>query len=270
MSEKSELLEYESQKDFLIYSDGACSGNPGPGGWGAILIFQDEVRELSGRENSTTNNRMEMTGAISALDLIVQMEGSKPGGKLKNSNIFLFTDSSYIINGIDKWVWGWIKNNWRNKEGAEVLNADLWKLLYKLTHIELKARVNYRYVRGHRGHAGNERCDEMAVSESKFRSPIHYIGNIGEYSFEVIPPPPFEAVPQFSSNIGAKKAPPFGYISLVDGVFRRHKDWSSCERLVKGRAGAKFKKAQSAEDEAGIVKSWGYDLKSITILKDSK
>jgi ribonuclease HI len=131
-----------------IYTDGACSGNPGPGGWGAILSFGDQTKELFGGEAHTTNNRMELMGAISALEAL-----KRP------CSVDLHTDSQYLRNGIMIWIHGWKKNGWRTSDKKPVKNVDLWKRLDEAlgTH-----DIRWHWVKGHAGHAQNERADELA------------------------------------------------------------------------------------------------------------
>ncbi|MEL7354351.1 MAG: ribonuclease HI [Cyanobacteria bacterium J06560_5] len=141
-----------------IYTDGACSGNPGPGGWGSLIEFADGGRqELGGRDPGTTNNRMEMQAAISALEYL--HEADVPSGE-----VILHTDSEYVKNGITKWIKGWKRKGWKTASGKAVLNKDLWQKLDKVsqTLADKKLSVDWRYVRGHTGNPGNERCDEIA------------------------------------------------------------------------------------------------------------
>ena len=135
-----------------IYTDGASRGNPGPGGWGAIVM--DEVRavELGGREDQTTNNRMELMAAIKALEF---------AGRLSTDNYLLFTDSEYVMKGMTEWIDGWQKRGWRTASKKPVLNQDLWQGL--LIASEGK-EISWKYVAGHSGHDFNERCDEIATS----------------------------------------------------------------------------------------------------------
>lgn len=139
-------------KNVEIYTDGACSGNPGPGGWGAVLVFNGVEKELSGAEKSTTNNRMELTAVIEALKALNQP-----------CNITLTTDSKYVCDAINKgWVYSWRKNGWRKADKKPALNVDLWEVL--LSQLEIH-KVEFVWVKGHSGHKYNERCDELAVSE---------------------------------------------------------------------------------------------------------
>ena len=131
-----------------IFTDGACSGNPGPGGYGAILKYGRESKEISGCELETTNNRMEMKAVIEAL------------GELKRPcKIKIVTDSKYVVKGITEWIPGWIKRNWLNSQKKPVLNRDLWEDLLKKSR---QHQIKWEWVRGHYGHPENERCDRLA------------------------------------------------------------------------------------------------------------
>lgn len=143
-----------------IYTDGACSGNPGKGGWGTVVYFQNgERQELGGYAPQTTNNRMEMQAAIAALEYF-----SKSG---QTDSITLYTDSEYVKNGITKWIKGWKKKGWKTSSGKAVLNQDLWETLDQLN----SPAVTWQYVRGHAGNEGNERCDAIARAFSQGRTP---------------------------------------------------------------------------------------------------
>ena len=138
-------------KKISIYTDGACKGNPGPGGWGAILCYNGKEKELSGFEAETTNNRMEITAVIKALEALKE-----------SCEVNLYTDSQYVCNAIDKgWAKKWQKNNWMRNKKESVKNPDLWKELYALCE---KHKVTYNWVKGHAGHPENERCDTLAVN----------------------------------------------------------------------------------------------------------
>jgi ribonuclease HI len=143
-----------------IYTDGACSGNPGKGGWGTVLYFSDHsVCELGGMEPETTNNRMEMQAAIAGLEFLSQSQQTQP--------VTLYTDSEYVKNGITQWIRGWKNKNWKTSTGKPVLNRDLWEILDKLNSIQ----VRWEYVRGHSGNEGNERCDTIARAFAQGRTP---------------------------------------------------------------------------------------------------
>ena len=132
----------------VIYTDGACSGNPGPGGWGAILIAGEHRKELSGGETPTTNNRMELMAAISALEAL-----KKP------SDVELHTDSIYLRDGITKWIHGWRRNGWKTADKKPVKNAELWQ---RLLEAQARHNVDWQWVKGHSEHVENDRADELA------------------------------------------------------------------------------------------------------------
>jgi ribonuclease HI len=132
----------------VIYTDGACSGNPGPGGWGAILMYGEHRKELSGGEPLTTNNRMELLAAISALEALKGKQAAE-----------IHTDSNYVKNGITAWIKGWKKNGWRTADKKPVKNAELWQ---RLDDLAGSHSVSWHWVKGHAGHPENERADELA------------------------------------------------------------------------------------------------------------
>ena len=141
-------------KEVTIYTDGACSGNPGPGGWGAILEFKGIEKEISGFEENTTNNRMELTAAYQALTLLKEP-----------CIVKLYSDSAYLVNGfLQKWVVNWEKNGWKNSKKEPVLNSDIWKELIALNQ---KHQITWIKVKGHSDNEKNNRCDKLATDEIK-------------------------------------------------------------------------------------------------------
>ena len=134
-----------------IFTDGACSRNPGPGGWGAILRYGDREKEISGFRNNTTNNQMEMTAVIEALKMLKEP-----------CSITIHTDSQYLKNGITLWIHNWKRNGWRTSDKLPVKNRELWEALDALSQ---KHTIKWQWVRGHAGHPENERCDELARME---------------------------------------------------------------------------------------------------------
>jgi ribonuclease HI len=137
-------------KEITIYTDGACSGNPGPGGWGAVLIYGTRIKEISGGEENTTNQRMELTAVVEALRAL----------KVKGWDVVVYSDSAYIVNAFGQdWIGRWQKNGWKNSKKEDVANQDLWKTLLALMS---KNRVRLKKVKGHSGDKWNERCDELA------------------------------------------------------------------------------------------------------------
>lgn len=141
-------------KTVTIYTDGACSGNPGPGGWGAILMFGEHKKELSGGEEKTTNNRMELTAVIAALSALKEP-----------CRVELWSDSKYVIDALEKgWAIGWRKRGWVKADKKPALNPDLWETLLDLTEVH---ELHYHWVKGHAENPHNNRCDELAVAESR-------------------------------------------------------------------------------------------------------
>ncbi len=140
--------------EVTIYTDGACSGNPGPGGWGAILMLGKNRKEISGGSENTTNNIMELTAVIEALKIL-----KRP------CKVNVYSDSAYVVNAfLQKWIYGWMKKGWKTAGGDPVKNKELWQELYGLTKIH---EVTFNKVKGHADNEFNNRCDEMAVAESK-------------------------------------------------------------------------------------------------------
>lgn len=141
--------------DLFAYTDGACSGNPGPGGWGVLLVARDgaqtlKERELSGGEADTTNNRMELMAAIQALESLS-----------RSSQITVVTDSAYVKNGVTSWIFGWKRNGWKTADNKPVKNAELWQ---RLDQAQQRHQVEWRWIKGHAGHEENERADALARS----------------------------------------------------------------------------------------------------------
>ncbi len=156
----------------IIYTDGSSRGNPGPGGWGSIVITSEKVIELGGREDMTTNNRMELSAAIEGL---ASVDSSSP--------IILCTDSQYVVKGITEWIQGWIVKGWRNSQKKPVLNRDLWE---KLLEVSEGKSIDWKFVRGHADTAGNVRCDEIATRLADGESFKLFNGPRDGYQFQEI------------------------------------------------------------------------------------
>ena len=142
------LMGSTKPKSIDVFTDGACSGNPGPGGWGALLRFNGHEKELFGGEDESTNNRMELMAAIMALESLKE-----------RCHVDLYTDSKYVMDGINSWIANWKKNGWRTAAKKPVKNADLWQ---RLDEARTSHDVDWHWVKGHAGHEGNERADELA------------------------------------------------------------------------------------------------------------
>ena len=235
----------------VIFTDGACSGNPGPGGWACVIALPEgRVFELAGRSEATTNNRMEMSAVISGLRATAAAAGP----------VLVNTDSAYIVDGITKWITGWKRRGWTTAADEPVKNEDLWRELDALAAARGKGGVEWRWVRGHDGHDANERCDELAVALTH-RSPVRlYDGPLLGYPYGSLLPSEPQPRPERSSRRGPRsEGGPVFYLSLLEGRLERHGAWKECEARVKGRSGVKFKKVRSAEEARAVLKSWGLE-----------
>lgn len=239
-----------SEQPIVVFTDGAAKGNPGPGGWGVVVVTPDgHVTELGGGSTHTTNNQMELTAPIEALRRIQRAPGS----------VALYTDSTYVIRGIREWIWGWRKRGWKTATGGDVLNRPLWEQLAQLVESRGHDAIAWHYVRGHTGVPGNERVDEIANAFALKRPVELYDGSLLRYAVPILDIPDDTSVPKRSSNASSsQKAPAYSYLSVVDGKPMRHTTWPECERRVKGRSGARFKKTRSADDERAILSAWGF------------
>ncbi|MFA6397430.1 MAG: viroplasmin family protein [Candidatus Paceibacterota bacterium] len=237
---------------FTIFTDGSSLGNPGPGGFGAIICDSEKnkINELGGMEKHTTNNRMEIRAVVEALLYL----GNKKG------DVLIYIDSAYVLNGITSWIYGWEKNNWITKDKNEVLNKDLWQELSLVNKKRLKlGKIKWEKIKGHSGVDGNERADVIATSFAMMKPVELYEGKLKDYEekFEI-----------YFHDIVSKKKPPtknkknigpaYSYLSLIKGKIYKWKTWAECEKKVKGVSGVKYKKAKSAEEEKEILKEWGF------------
>jgi len=224
-----------------IFTDGSSRGNPGPGGWGAIVAGEKSVVELGGRESKTTNNRMEMQAIIAALQCAGDADVA----------ITIFTDSKYVINGATAWIHGWKKNGWKTKNGDDVQNKDLWEQLDAALQGK---KVAWHAVSGHAGIPGNERVDEIATQFADEKSITLFDGLPADYQIDL-------TITEGDVSAKAKKqrsnAKAFSYLSLVNGELRRHATWTECEARVSGQVGVKYRKAVSEDDERAIMEEWG-------------
>ncbi len=241
--------------DYWLFTDGASSGNPGPGGFGGILISKNEddffVSEFGKGEKKTTNNKMELQAVIEGLRKVPE-----------NSKIAVFTDSEYVIKGITVWIKKWRLNGWQTSLKKEVENKKIWQALDELTSAR---QVFFKYVPGHQGFSLNERADEIAVSfyEKKSDSISLFSGLKGEYSikfeisnFEKEIQNHLEKKPK-SKNKNIKA---FSYVSLVDGKLAVDYDWENCKKRVFGRK-ALYRKVFNKEEEDALKSEWGKFVK---------
>lgn len=227
----------ENIKEISIFTDGSAIGNPGPGGYGAVIFDQTDkkISEIGGKEEKTTNNRMEMMAIIKALE------------KTPDGLITIYSDSKYTITGITQWVFGWEKNDWKTKNKTDVLNKDLWQ---KLIEVTKDKEIEYKHVAGHVGIAGNERVDVIANSFARGKEVVLFNGDQKDYTINLLDM-------KKDTNAVAKKssAKAFSYISMIEGKIEKHKTWAECEARVKGKK-ARFKKTFSKEDEDKTIEEW--------------
>jgi ribonuclease HI len=242
----------------VVFCDGAAKGNPGPGGWGVVVATPEgHILELGGAAAHTTNNKMELTAAIQALTAI------RDDARAAD----VHTDSTYVIKGIREWIWAWRRRGWKTAEGTDVLNRDLWIELDRLASARGKDGLAWHYVRGHAGIPGNDRVDAIADGLARGVPVVLYRGPLTEYGVAIFDLPDDTTVPsrpRGSAGGRSSSAAAYSYLSLVDGTPMRHATWAECERRVKGRSGAKFKKATSAADESTILRSWHVDPESLS------
>lgn len=242
-------------REFIIFSDGACSGNPGPGGWASIVAEVDQhVEELGGSSPATTNNRMEIEASLSALEWVRERVGDD------KINIRLYSDSKYVVEGGSQWIFGWQKKGWKTSQGDEVKNLDLWQRLWSvLQELRRNGRIHWEYVAAHSGIEANERCDQVAVAFSQGESPFLYSGDFSEYSISLSVP---EKKPSESKSKDKSVASKPYYLSLIHGKVYRDETWPQCQGRVQGAPGARYKKVKSSSEEELILKQWGFSGKS--------
>ncbi len=248
--EISEVVCYNlfmtKEDKIIIFCDGASKGNPGPGGFGAVIVLPEgKVIELGGHEKHTTNNKMELTGVLKALEKV----------KARKEEIVIYTDSKYVINGMTGWIYGWQKNNWQTKEKKVVLNKEIWE---KLAGASKGKKIKWNYVGGHIGVLGNERCDEIASDLAQNKKVDLYSGSLEKYKINIsdLGHDEIKKVDKREKNHHSN-AKAYSYLSLVNGILYIDKTWPECEKRVKGKAGVKYKKATSLIEEKEIIRGWG-------------
>lgn len=233
-------------ENILIYTDGSSRGNPGPGGWGAIVATDEQVTELGGFETITTNNRMELQAVF---------EGLMFAASLPPLPIVVRSDSAYVIQGATTWHFGWQKRGWKTMDNKEVSNRDLWEpflaILKPLSH-----RLVWENVGGHIDIPGNERADTIATLYALKKDVPLYVGPRAAYTVDL------ETVAHDATKKKEKsdsrtrsKTKAYSYLSAIDGVVEIHKTWDECKKRVEGKK-ARYKKSVSAEDETNIIKEF--------------
>ena len=224
-----------------IFTDGAAKGNPGPGGYGAVIHVGDEIIELGEGREETTNNEMELLAVVKALGALSE----------DVTEAEIYTDSKYVVEGATGWIFGWMKNGWQTKVKTDVLHKEVWQQLIDLLK---KVEVEWHKVPGHVGIIGNERADSIASDFGVEKDVALYLGPRSEYPYEI------ENVSYDEEKAAARSEArkrqgmkAYSYVSKVDGVIETHVTWAETEERVKGVKGARFKKAISAEEEAEII-----------------
>lgn len=232
----------------IAFTDGSSLGNPGPGGWGALLAFPklDELIELGGTKLTTTNNEMELTAIVSALSYAIN----------SSSHLHIYTDSQYAINGATKWMYGWALNGWKTKAGEDIKNKELFQTLYSLIGDRGKDTISWHHVRGHVGVPGNERVDDIARLLAEGTNVKLYRGTISNYRDKDILKIPSIEDQQNAAKAKKKSGKAYKYLALIEGNLEEFDTWAQCEARTTGRK-SKFKKALSPEHKEEILKEWG-------------
>jgi len=244
----------------MAFTDGSSRGNPGPGGYGAVVVIPHDnsssektVVELGGGYENTTNNRMELTAVIQALAYCC--DTNKQGDSI---HVRIYTDSRYVLKGVTQWVPVWKQNGWKTKNNNDVKNIDLWKRLERLIHY---FSVDWQLLKGHAGIVGNERADEIATAfadtfvQTSDTSINLYNGPLSEYGYnitDVTHAKLVETNTQKKKHENHRSGKAYSYVSMVDGVVQVHETWDACKERVTGKH-AWFRKAMNKQDEQDII-----------------
>jgi ribonuclease HI len=238
-------------KTLTIYTDGASRGNPGPGGWGAVILVDGYAMEIAGGVKHATNNQMELQAVLEVL--------SDSGAKAHKGPVVVYSDSSYVVKGLTSWVYGWEKKGWVTMAKTPVENKSIWQELLVLLK-EYGDRLSVEKVKGHDGDLYNERCDELAVAAALGKKETHFKGSQKDYDKFLV-----EIGTTVKKSAPKKKkketGPAYSYVSFVNGKVYADKTWKECEARVKGTKGAKYQKVFSKAEETGLVQD--YTLKTL-------
>lgn len=261
---------HAKSNDITIYTDGSSRGNPGLGGWAAIVMTNTHVVELAGSQNHATNNQMELLAVQASLafvqDVVEKKDTKATFGIDTLDEVLVHADSKYVLNGLESWVDGWVRNGWMTSAKKPVENKTYWEALLALRNF-FGTQLQLIKVAGHSGHLYNDRCDELAVQAALLKSgekQILFVGTREAYegflalngTDETKTKTPTKKTK--SANDG-KKA--FSYVSFVDGVAHADSTWAACESRVKGKKNAKFKKVFSKVEETSLIQE--YTLSSL-------
>jgi len=207
------------------------------------MEIDDQIIEVGGSDKRTTNNRMELSAVFETLNFLKNKVDSR-------RKLQIFTDSSYVANGVSTWIHGWKRNDWKNKAGDEIANVDLWQRISELLDIYEIQMVN---IEGHAGIPGNDRADEIATAFADGNPANLYQGSKTSYQINL------DTTKVDTKKLADKKrssGKAYSYLSLVGGELKVHQTWAECEARVKGQSGAKFKKALDKDDEGRLIKDW--------------
>lgn len=236
-------------KEIIVFTDGSSRGNPGRAGYGIVVYFPAEgkVVEQGGHESRATNNQMEIRAVIEALRML----------KSDINDIVIYTDSSYVLNGATKWIYGWEKNGWKTATKSDVENKELWQELAQASRA-IKGKVRWEKTDGHSGVFGNELADMIATKYADGEKVLLFKGT--KKAHEVYREGDILRMEKSTTAVKKKSSkkdtrPPYSYVSMINGVVLTHKTWNECEARVKGK-NAKFKKVFSKEEEQLLIQEW--------------
>lgn len=238
----------KKKSELRIYTDGASRGNPGLGGWAAIILAGDYAMEIAGNAKKATNNQMELAAVEAVL--------SDSGALSWDGDVTVLSDSMYVINGMTKWAKGWERNGWITSAKTPVENKGQWQNLLKLMK-EYGTRLSLEKVKGHAGDLYNERCDELAVAAALEQKPVLFSGTVKEYD-SFLKDHGYDSSAKASSKQQKPKSssPAYSYVSMVGGIVHADKTWAACEKRVKGKKGAKYKKVFSKAEETELMQDY--------------
>ena len=241
-------------QNIIIYTDGACSGNPGAGGWGTLLVDtkSSKVFEMGEHLRHTTNNETELLALLEGIRKLSELSLSK------DIHIYVYLDSEYVRNGVTKWMKGWKQKGWVTSTGSEVKNKELWTSLSEELELFKKVQIDYIHVDGHVGVVGNERVNDIAQGFSKKDNVKLFEGSLSKYSITIeqlflsVTAPLAQSSHAHKTKSSSKNG---WYLSILDGVYEKHTTWAACEARVKGKK-AFFKKVTTEEEEKNWVKKY--------------
>lgn len=233
-------------ENLAVYTDGACLGNPGPGGWGVRILYPDRtVQELGGGAAYTTNNRMELQAAIAALEAIQSA-----------AQATLYTDSRYVLDGLTRWLTLWRQRDWLTRDSTPVKNQDLWQHLASLQ----RPGFRWRHVRGHQGDPQNERVDRIARAFAMGQFPALYCGPVGAPDDPVSLAPTETIAPSQAPAVAAPATRPVRYVSLIDGAIVLDTEWAACAARVHKVASARYRKIRTLQELQAFCHEHGIAL----------